>query len=85
MNKHITFRLATIDDLPKIVEIYNQSIPPERLLRTPNPLVLNLVLIRFKEHVSKTRPPFIILLTNRQRCHFSPTVAPPHVFTVRTA
>ena len=27
MNEQITFRLATINDLPKIVEIYNSTIP----------------------------------------------------------
>ncbi len=65
MNKHITFRLATIDDLPTIVEIYNSTIPSRMVTADTEPISVESRLNWFKEHVPETRPLFIILLNEQ--------------------
>ena len=62
MNEQITFRLATIDDLPKIVEIYNSTIPSRMVTADTEPVTVESRLDWFKEHDPNTRPLFIISL-----------------------
>lgn len=60
MNETITFRLATLDDLPKIVEIYNSTIPSRMVTADTEPITVESRLNWFKEHNPNTRPLFII-------------------------
>lgn len=65
MNEQITFRLATINDLPKIVEIYNSTIPSRMVTADTEPVTVESRLEWFKEHDSNTRPLLIISLNHQ--------------------
>lgn len=65
MNEEITFRLATIDDLPKIVEIYNSTIPSRMVTADTEPITVESRLNWFKEHDPSIRPLMIILLNEQ--------------------
>ena len=66
MMEQITFRLATLDDLPKIVEIYNSTIPSRMVTADTEPITVQSRLDWFKEHDPKTRPLYMILLNDQQ-------------------
>jgi phosphinothricin acetyltransferase len=65
MNEQITFRLATLDDLPSIVEIYNSTIPSRMVTADTEPITVESRLGWFKEHDPKTRPLYMILLSGQ--------------------
>lgn len=65
MNEQITFRLATLDDLPKIVEIYNSTITSRMVTADTEPITVESRLNWFKEHDPKTRP-LLIMSLNEQ-------------------
>lgn len=63
MNTEITFRLATIDDLPKITEIYNSTISSRMVTADTEPVTVESRLNWYKEHIPETRPLYVILLS----------------------
>lgn len=65
MNEQINFRLATLDDLPKIIEIYNSTIPSRMVTADTEPITVESRLNWFKEHDPKTRPLYIISITEQ--------------------
>lgn len=56
----MTYRNATIDDLPSIVEIYNSTIPSRMVTADISPLQPEDKLAWFKKHNPQTRPVWIV-------------------------
>lgn len=65
MNEPIIFQLATLDDLPRIIEIYNSTIPSRMVTADTEPITVESRLNWFKEHDPNTRPLFIITQKNQ--------------------
>ena len=65
MNEHITFRLATLDDLPKIIEIYNSTISSRMVTADTEPITVESRLNWFEEHTPQTRPLYILSLNDQ--------------------
>ena len=58
--QEITFRNAGLEDLPKIVEIYNSTIPSRMVTADTEPISVESRKQWFAEHNSETRPLWII-------------------------
>ncbi|MFC5872897.1 phosphinothricin acetyltransferase [Chryseobacterium arachidis] len=58
--EEIKFRNANLEDLPKIVEIYNSTIPSRMVTADTEPVSVESRLQWFKEHNAETRPLWII-------------------------
>ena len=59
MNAKMLIRLAQIDDLPMIVDIYNQSIPSKRATGDTQPLQVEDRLTWYREHRPEEHPLFV--------------------------
>lgn len=58
--EELTFRNATLEDLPKIVEIYNSTIASRMVTADTEEVSVESKLDWFKEHSSETRPLWMI-------------------------
>ncbi|MDR6405635.1 MULTISPECIES: GNAT family N-acetyltransferase [Chryseobacterium] len=58
--QEITFRNASLEDLPKIVEIYNSTIPSRMVTADTEPVSVESRKQWFAEHNAETRPLWII-------------------------
>ena len=56
----LTYRDATIDDLPRIVDIYNSTVPTRMVTADTEPVSVESRLNWFHEHNAATRPLWII-------------------------
>ena len=56
----MTFRDATLDDLPKIVEIYNSTVASRLVTADLEPVSVESKIDWFNEHHSETRPLWIV-------------------------
>lgn len=60
MMQEIIFRNATLKDLPKIVEIYNSTIPSRMVTADTEPVSVESRMPWFHEHNAETRPLWIV-------------------------
>ncbi|WP_035021159.1 GNAT family N-acetyltransferase [Anoxybacillus flavithermus] len=60
MLEDVTFRIASIDDLPTIVSIYNSTIPSRLVTADTEPVSIDDRLEWFKEHNPNQRPLWIV-------------------------
>lgn len=67
MSSDITFRDATLEDLPKIVAIYNTTIPGRMVTADTEPVTVEDRLQWFHEHSSDKRPLWVVE-TGGQTC-----------------
>lgn len=64
MAPEITFRDATLEDLPRIVEIYNSTIPGRMVTADTEPVTVEDRLNWFHEHSPTKRPLWVVELDN---------------------
>lgn len=64
MVETITFKHATIEDLPTIVEIYNSTIPGRMVTADTEPVSVNDRLNWFKDHHPNKRPLWVVEYEN---------------------
>ncbi|MEK5174960.1 N-acetyltransferase family protein [Heyndrickxia sp. FSL W8-0496] len=60
MSENITFKDASIEDLPIIVEIYNSTVPSRMVTADTEPVSINDRLGWFNEHNPKKRPLWVV-------------------------
>lgn len=60
MTEKMTFRDASLEDLPKIVEIYNATIPSRMVTADTEPVTVEARLNWFHEHTPAKRPLWIV-------------------------
>lgn len=60
MTSDITFRIATLEDLPKIVDIYNSTIPSRMVTADTEPVTVEDRLKWFHEHQPDRRPLWVV-------------------------
>ena len=60
MSDEITFRDASIEDLPIIVDIYNSTVPGRMVTADTEPVSINDRLDWFKEHTPSKRPLWVV-------------------------
>lgn len=65
MIEDITFKIATIEDLPIIVDIYNSTIPSRMVTADTKPVTIDDRLNWFYEHNSEKRPLWIVICEDK--------------------
>ncbi|MER2108845.1 MAG: N-acetyltransferase family protein [Solibacillus sp.] len=60
MSGNIRFRVATLEDLPIIVDIYNSTIPSRMVTADTEPVSINDRLEWFNEHTPSKRPLWVV-------------------------
>lgn len=60
VHHHILYRMATLDDLPTLVDIYNQSIQTKQSTAILQPLTLAERQVWFDEHCQNSNRPIIV-------------------------
>ncbi|TSI11792.1 GNAT family N-acetyltransferase [Lysinibacillus sp. BW-2-10] len=64
MSHNITFRDATLEDLPTIVEIYNSTIASRMVTADTEPVTVEARLKWFHEHAPSKRPLWVVEMDN---------------------
>ena len=65
MDKLLSMRIAKIEDLPRIVEIYNSTIPSRMVTADLDPITVHSRINWFNEHEPSKRPLYIITLEGK--------------------
>ncbi|KMY49172.1 GNAT family N-acetyltransferase [Peribacillus loiseleuriae] len=65
MNHSLQFRLASLEDLPRIVEIYNSTIASRMVTADISPVSVESRLAWFHDHIPDKRPLYVITIDDR--------------------